>query len=104
MASMQYDVFATQPLTTTGEFQDQGGNDINRTRIKTVYAVNGASAGSVVIREGGSGGNVVLTVNTASSGTAGYTIIPLPGEGILVKTGTLHGTVTNTTSMVIFYG
>ena len=104
MASRQYDVFATQPLTTTGDFQDQGGNDINRTRIKTVYAVNGASAGSVVIREGGSGGNVVLTVNTASSGTAGYTIIPLPGEGILVKTGTLHGTVTNTTSMVLFYG
>jgi hypothetical protein len=104
MASMQYDVFATQPLTTTGDFQDQGGNDINRTRIKTVYAVNGASAGSVVIREGGSGGNVVLTVNTASSGTAGYTIIPLPGEGILVKTGTMHGTVTNTTSITLFYG
>jgi hypothetical protein len=104
MASMQYDVFATQPLTSTGDFQDQAGNDIYRTRIKTVYAVNGASAGSVVIREGGSGGNVVLTVDTAASGTAGYTIIPLPGEGILVKTGTLHGTVTNTTSMVLFYG
>jgi hypothetical protein len=101
---MQYDVFATQPLTSTGDFQDQAGNDINRTRIKTVYAVNGSSAGSVVIREGGSGGNVVLTVDTAASGTAGYTIIPLPGEGILVKTGTLHGTVTNTTSMVLFYG
>ena len=104
MASMQYDVFATQPLISTGDFQDQAGNDINRTRIKTVYAVNGSSPGSVVIREGGSGGNVVLTVNTAASGTAGYTIIPLPGEGILVKTGTLHGTVTNTTSMVLFYG
>ena len=104
MASMQYDVFATQPLTSTGDFQDQAGNDIYRTRIKTVYAVNGSSAGSVVIREGGSGGNVVLTVDTAANGTAGYTIIPLPGEGILVKTGTLHGTVTNTTSMVLFYG
>jgi hypothetical protein len=104
MASMQYDVFATQPLTATGDFQDQNGNDIYRTRIKTVYAVNGASAGSVVIREGGASGDVVLTVNTAASGTAGYTIIPLPGEGILVKTGTLHGTVTNTTSMVLFYG
>jgi len=101
---MQYDVFATQPLTSTGDFQDQAGNDIYRTRIKTVYAVNGSSAGSVVIREGGSGGNVVLTVDTAANGTAGYTIIPLPGEGILVKTGTLHGTVTNTTSMVLFYG
>jgi hypothetical protein len=104
MATMQYDVFATQPLTATGDFQDQNGNDINRTRIKTVYAINGASAGSVVIREGGASGNVVLTVNTSSSGTAGYTIIPLPGEGILVKTGTMHGTVTNTTSMVLFYG
>ena len=101
---MQYDVFATQPLTATGDFQDQNGNDINRTRIKTVYAVNGASAGSVVIREGGASGDIVLTVDTAASGTAGYTIIPLPGEGILVKTGTLHGTVTNTTSMVLFYG
>ena len=104
MASMQYDVFGTKPLTSTGNFKDQNNNDINRTRIKTVYAVNGSSPGSVVIREGGSGGNVVLTVNTAASGTAGYTIIPLPGEGILVKTGTLHGTVTNTTSMVLFYG
>ena len=104
MPSMQTDVFATQPLTSTGDFQDQASNDINRTRIKTVYAVNGASAGSVVIREGGSGGNIVLTVDTAASGTAGYTIIPLPGEGILVKTGTLHGTVTNTTSIVLFYG
>ena len=104
MPSMQTDVFATQPLTSTGDFQDQASNDINRTRIKAVYAVNGASAGSVVIREGGSGGNVVLTVNTAASGTAGYTIIPVPGEGILVKTGTLHGTVTNTTSTVLFFG
>ena len=104
MASMQYDIFATKPLTSTGDFKDQADNVINRTRIKTVYAINGTSAGSVVIREGGSGGNIVLTVDTAANGTAGYTIIPLPGEGILVKTGTLHGTVTNTTSMVLFFG
>ena len=101
---MQYDVLATKPLTSTGDFKDQNNNDINRTRIKTIYAVNGTSAGSVVIREGGASGDIVLTVNTAASGTAGYTIIPLPGEGILVKTGTLHGTVTDTASMVIFYG
>jgi len=104
MATMQYDVFATKPLTATGNFKDQNNFDINRTRIKTIYAVNGASAGSVVIREGGASGSIVLTVDTSSSGTAGYTIIPLPGEGILVKTGTMHGTVTNTTSMVLFYG
>jgi len=84
MPSMQYDVLATKPLTSTGNFKDQNNNNINRSRIKTVYAVNGSSAGSVVVREGGSGGNIVLTVETAASGTAGYIIILLPGEGILV--------------------
>jgi len=104
MPTMQYDVLATKPLTTTGNFKDQNDNDIPRCRVKTIYAVNGAGAGSVVIREGGSGGAIIATVNTAASSTAGYTIIPLPGEGLLAKTGALHGTVTNTTSMVIFYG
>ena len=103
MASMQYDVFATQPLTSTGNFLNQNSLAVPRARIKTIYAVNGASAGSVVIRDGSSSGSVLLTVNTSASSTAGYTIIPLPGEGILAQDG-LHGTVTNTTSMVIFYG
>ena len=103
MASMQYDVFATQPLTSTGDFLNQNGLAVPRARIKTIYAVNGASAGAVVIRDGSSTGPILLTVNTSAVANAGYTIIPLPGEGILASTG-LHGTVTNTASMVIFYG
>ena len=103
MPTMQYDVLATKPLTTTGDFKDQQDNSIQRTRIKTIYAVNGADAGSVVIREGGSGGSILITVNTAANTTAGYTIIPLPGEGILCESN-LHGTVTNTTSMTLIYG
>ena len=102
MATMQYDVLATQPLTTTGNFLDQNSNAIGRARIKTIYAVNGGSAGSVVIRNG-STGKILMTVNTAASGTAGYTIIPLPGEGILADNG-LHGTVTDTTSITLIYG
>ncbi len=102
MASMQYDVLSTQPLTATGNFLDQNGNAIGRARIKTIYAVNGGSAGSVVIRNG-STGKVLITVDTAASGTAGYTIIPLPGEGILADDA-LHGTVTNTTSITLIYG
>jgi hypothetical protein len=103
MPTMQYDVLATKPLEATGAFKDQQNNDIQRARIKTIYAVNGSSAGSVVIREGGSGGKILATINTAASGTAGYTIIPMPGEGILCESG-LHGTVTNTTSMTLIYG
>ena len=103
MPTMQYDVLATKPLESTGNFLDQQNNAIQRSRIKTIYAVNGASAGSVVIREGGATGKILITVNTAASTTAGYTIIPMPGEGILCESG-LHGTVTNTTSMTLIYG
>ena len=103
MPTMQYDVLATKPLESTGNFVDQNNNAIQRARIKTIYAVNGASAGSVVIREGGASGKILITVNTAASTTAGYTIFPMPGEGILCESG-LHGTVTNTTSMTIIYG
>lgn len=103
MATMQYDVLATKPLTGTGDFKDQGNNSIQRCRIKTIYAVNGGSAGSVVIRENGASGTVLITVETAANTTAGYTIIPIPGEGILCE-GNLHGTVTNTTSMTLIYG
>jgi hypothetical protein len=100
---MQYDVLATKPLTETGNFLDQQNNAIQRARIKTIYAINGASAGSVVIREGGASGKTLMTLNTAASATAGYTIIPMPGEGILCESG-LHGTVTDTTSITLIYG
>jgi hypothetical protein len=103
MATMQTDVLATKPLTSTGDFLDQNNNSIQRARVKTIYAVNGGSAGSVVIRQGGASGKVLITVNTAANTTAGYTIIPLPGEGILCESN-LHGTVTNTTSMTLIYG
>lgn len=103
MPTMQYDVLATKPLTSTGDFLDQNNNAIQRARVKTIYAVNGGSAGSVVIRQGGASGKVLITVNTAANTTAGYTIIPLPGEGILCESN-LHGTVTNTTSMTLIYG
>ena len=104
MATMQTDVLATKPLTSTGNFKAQNNGDIPRVRIMAIYAVNGTDPGSVVIREGGSGGNIIATINTAASTTAGYTIIPVPGEGILCKEGELHGTITNTTSITLFYG
>jgi hypothetical protein len=102
--TMQTDVLATKPLTATGNFKAQNNGDISRTRIKAIYAVNGGSAGSVVIREGGAAGNIIATINTSTSSTAGYTIIPIPGQGVLCKEGDLHGTVTDVTSVTVFYG
>lgn len=102
MPTMQYDVLATKPLSSTGPFLNQQNVEIQRARIKTIYAING-TAGSVVIRQGGASGNILMTVETAANTTAGYTIIPLPGEGILCESA-LHGTVTGTTSITLIYG
>lgn len=100
--AFQTDVLATKPLTSTGNFLDQNGGVVGRTRIKSIYAVNAASAGSVVIRNG-STGKILITVDTPASATAGFTILPLPGEGILADDA-LHGTITDVTSVVVVYG
>lgn len=102
--SQQTDILASAPLTATGLFKDQSGNALMRTRVRTIYAVCGATAGAVVLRDGGATGSVIATIDTPANTTAGYVILPLPGEGLLFKSGNLHGTVTNTTSMVVYYG
>jgi len=101
--AMQTDVKATAPLTSTGAFKDQSTNDITyRTRIKAIYAVCGASAGSVVITNG-SGGATLANVATPTAANAGYVYMLVPDQGILAENG-LYGTVTNTASITIFYG
>lgn len=99
---MQYDVKATKPLTTTGDFKDQGDNSVGRSRIKAIYAVCGASAGSLVVADG-SGGTTLLSLSTPTAANAGYIHMLMPGEGILAQTG-LHGTLTNVTSVTLIYG
>lgn len=99
---MQYDIKATKPLAATGSFKDQNDNNMTRTRIKAIYAVCGASAGSVIMANG-SGGEVLFTMNTPPLADAGYVYVILPGEGILAENA-LYGTVSNTASTVVFYG
>jgi len=100
--AMQTDVKATIPLTATGSFLDQGTNALTRARIKGIYAVCGASAGSVVIANG-NGGTTLLTLNTPTAANVGSVYMLLPGEGILAESA-VYGTVTNTASIVLFYG
>ncbi|MBT9165480.1 MAG: hypothetical protein DDT25_00125 [Chloroflexi bacterium] len=100
--AMQTDVLSTQPLNATGNFQTQGGTNLGRSRIKAIYAVCGASAGNVTIRDGASGG-VLVQIATPTSVNAGSIYIIMPGQGILADRP-LHGTLTNATSVVVFYG
>jgi hypothetical protein len=103
MASMQYDVLASKPRTTDGQMQDQNNNDLPRCRIKSVYGVSGAAAGSVVFRDGGASGSILMTMNSPAAAASGTFWLPMPGEGILVRTN-LYVDLTDVESIMVIYG
>jgi len=70
-----------------------------RSRVKGIYIVPGAVAGSVVVNNG-SGGTAVCTIDTAAAGTTTY--IHLPEDGILCENGS-YATLTNVTAATFFY-
>lgn len=101
--AMQTDVKATKALTATGVFKTQSdANMAFRTRLKAIYIVSGASAGSVAVADG-QGGTTLVSIDTPTAANAGSTYMLFPGEGILAESG-LYGTVTNAASVVLFYG
>lgn len=99
---MQTDVLASQVLTSTGQFTDQASATIGRARIKAVYMIPSATAGSVVFKNGGSGGTTIMTLNTVASATQ-PTYLLFPGEGVLFSTN-VYADVTNIGTVTIFYG
>ena len=99
---MQTDVLASVPLTSSGQFTDQATNNIARCRVKSIYIVPSATAGSLILRDGGSGGTVKATFNTVASASQ-PTYMLMPGEGLLFQTA-VYGTVSNLGSATIIYG
>ena len=99
---MTIDVLVSVPLTATGQFTNQTPIALGRTRIKSVYMIPTGTAGSVIFKDGGSNGTVVMTLNTVASATQ-PTYLLFAGEGLLFSTN-VHGTVTDVTSATIFYG
>ena len=99
---MQTDVLASVPITSSGQFTDQATNNIARCRVKSIYIVPTATAGSLILRDGGSGGTVKATFNTVASATQ-PTYMLMPGEGLLFQTA-VYGTVSNLGSATIIYG
>lgn len=100
--AMQTDVLASGVRTTTGQMQDQGGNDLARVRVKAIYIVPAAGAGSVVLKDGGGSGDTKITINTLASSTAPDYVL-MPGEGLLFQTN-VHATVTTVASVMVIYG
>jgi hypothetical protein len=99
---MATDVQASQVLTADGQFTNQTSVALGRTRIKAVYIVPSGTAGSVVFKNGGSGGTTVMTLNTVASATQ-PTYLLLPDQGVLFTTA-VYADVTSIGSVTIFYG
>lgn len=99
--AMQTDVLASGVRTTDGQLQDQAGNNLGRVRVKAIYIIPAAGAGSVVFKDGGASGSTRITINTLASSTAPDYIL-LPGEGLLFLTD-VYVDVSTIASVMVFY-
>jgi hypothetical protein len=100
--TMQTDVLASAIRTDDGVVNNQAGDALGRVRIKAVYIVPAAGAGSVVFKDGGASGTTRMTLNTVGSVTE-PTYLLLPGEGVLFSTS-VYVDVTSIGSVMVFYG
>ena len=102
---MQYDVFASAPLTSDGQIEEASGSTaLGRTRIKTIYGTCGASAGTVTLYNGTANtAPILITVEVPDDTAQGTFWLPLTGEGILAQDG-VYAELDNAASVMIIYG
>ena len=70
-----------------------------RARVRGMVVEPGASAGSVIIKDGGSGGTTLFTINTTANGET-FNIL-IPAEGVLCTTS-VYATRSNA-KVTVFY-
>jgi hypothetical protein len=90
---MQTDVRAIS-LAASGAVTD------TRARVRGMVIEPGTSAGSVIIKDGGSGGTTLFTINTTANGETFSVLIP--EQGVLCLTSA-YATLSNA-KVTVFYG
>jgi hypothetical protein len=90
---MQTDIKASS-LAASGTAFNQ------RTRVRGALIEPSGSAGSVVFKDGGSGGTTVMTINTTANGETFSMVVP--ADGILFSTD-VYVALTNA-KVTVFYG
>lgn len=68
-------------------------------RVRSLYYSANASAGSIVIKDGGASGTTVISIATPANG---YGNIMLPGDGVLCSTN-VYANLVNIASVTLFY-
>lgn len=86
---------ATASATATGTLVAS-----SRAKVLGVYWRAGATAGTIVLRDGGAGGTVRLTLNTPAAVSAGF--LPIFGGGLVFNTD-VHATLTTADGVTIVY-
>lgn len=71
-----------------------------RTRVKALSYVAGGTAGSIVLKDGGSSGQTELNLAVPANGAG---LVYIPGDGILFNSD-VYATLSNITSLTVFYG
>ena len=89
---MQTDVQALS-LAASGAVTDA------RVRVRGLVVEPGSSAGSVIIKDGGSSGTTKFTINTVANGET-FSIL-IPAEGVLCSTSA-YATLSNA-KVTVFY-
>ena len=90
---MQTDVMA-------GDVSSTGTVYAARTRVRGLLVSPSTSAGSLVLKDGGSSGTTIMTIPTVANGEPFSVIIP--ANGVLFETD-VYATVSNATG-IVFYG
>ena len=73
-----------------------------RTRVRGYQCLSGGTAGDIILRDGGSGGPILLQFNIPANTNNPFANL-IPGEGILFTTD-VHVTLPTAAKITVFYG
>jgi len=75
-----------------------------RARIKGIaLCATASTAGTLVLRDGGSGGTNVVELDIPSNSNPNSFYMLIPGEGVLCATN-IYASITGLASVTVFYG
>ena len=94
----------TQTDVKSIHLNSSGSIYAGRARVKGFsICANAGSAGTLILRDGGSGGTNMIEIDIPGNSNPNSFYISVPGEGVLFSTN-IYATMTNLASITVFYG